>query len=76
MESQCCNVVPTDNGFDMYPSTQHMDNVQAAAAAVLNLPANKYNSLIIISFLLVDSYFLHFNPTCYLQDDVSYNCHN
>lgn len=42
METQCCSVVPTEDGFNMYPSTQAMDQVHIAASVVLNLPANKY----------------------------------
>lgn len=42
METQCCNVVPTEDGFDMYPGTQWMDLCQVAASAALNIPSNKY----------------------------------
>lgn len=42
METQYCSVIPTEDGLDMYPSTQWMDINQAAAAAALNIPANKY----------------------------------
>lgn len=41
METQCCNVVPTEDGFDIYPGTQQMDNTNAVAVAVLNKQANK-----------------------------------
>ncbi|XP_017770615.1 PREDICTED: indole-3-acetaldehyde oxidase-like [Nicrophorus vespilloides] len=42
METQCCNVVPVEDGcFDMYTSTQWMDLVQVAAAECLNINQNK-----------------------------------
>lgn len=41
MELQCCKVVPTEDGFDMFPSSQWMDANQLAASAVLGIPANK-----------------------------------
>lgn len=41
METQTCLVVPTEDGYDMYPATQFIHNTQAAAAVVCNLPANK-----------------------------------
>lgn len=41
METQYCSVIPNEDGFDIYPSTQWMDINQAAAAAALNIPANK-----------------------------------
>ncbi|KAJ8955360.1 hypothetical protein NQ318_003457 [Aromia moschata] len=46
METQCCNVVPKEDGLDMYPSSQWMDLSQNAAAAVLNIPANKINVVV------------------------------
>ncbi|KAL3274967.1 hypothetical protein HHI36_019742 [Cryptolaemus montrouzieri] len=41
METQCCLVVPTEDGIDMFPSTQWMDLNQASAAKMLNIPQNK-----------------------------------
>jgi xanthine dehydrogenase/oxidase len=41
METQCCNVVPTEDGLDIYPSSQWLDLTQTAAATTLNIPANK-----------------------------------
>lgn len=41
METQYCSVIPTEDGLDMYPSTQWMDINQAATAAALNISANK-----------------------------------
>lgn len=41
METQNCLVVPKEDGYDMFPATQFIQNNQAAAAAVCNLPANK-----------------------------------
>ncbi|RZC34943.1 indole-3-acetaldehyde oxidase-like, partial [Asbolus verrucosus] len=43
METQCCNVVPTEDGLDIYPSSQWLDLSQTAAATTLNIPANKIN---------------------------------
>ncbi|KAF2887301.1 hypothetical protein ILUMI_18872 [Ignelater luminosus] len=43
METQCCVVIPTEDGLDMYPSTQSMTSAQVAAAKVLKIPANKIN---------------------------------
>lgn len=40
METQCSNVIPTEDGFDMYPGTQWMDLCQVAASAALNIPSN------------------------------------
>ncbi|KAK9891885.1 hypothetical protein WA026_017370 [Henosepilachna vigintioctopunctata] len=41
MELQCCSAVPTEDGLELYPSTQWMDITQAGAALVLNIPENK-----------------------------------
>lgn len=41
METQCCNVVPTEDGLDLYPSSQWLDLSQTSAATTLNIPANK-----------------------------------
>ncbi|CAH0562395.1 unnamed protein product [Brassicogethes aeneus] len=47
MENHCCNVYPNqDGGLDMYPASQWMDLSQNAAAAALNLPANKINVVV------------------------------
>ncbi|XP_018569701.1 xanthine dehydrogenase/oxidase-like [Anoplophora glabripennis] len=43
MEVQCCNVVPTEDGLDLYPSSQWMDAAQLACSAVLNIPMNRIN---------------------------------
>lgn len=43
METQYCSVVPTEDGFDMYPATQWMDLAQYAASVLLNIPSHKYN---------------------------------
>lgn len=40
METHVCLVVPTEDGFDMFPSTQWMDLSQVSASVVLGLPAN------------------------------------
>ncbi|KAJ8949770.1 hypothetical protein NQ318_018999 [Aromia moschata] len=41
MEVQCCNVVPTEDGLDMHPSTQWMDLCQIAASSALAIPMNR-----------------------------------
>lgn len=41
METQICSVVPTEDGLDMFASTQYMDSNQTAAAMALNIPLNK-----------------------------------
>ncbi|KAK9891890.1 hypothetical protein WA026_017376 [Henosepilachna vigintioctopunctata] len=41
MELQCCSAVPTEDGLELYPSSQWMDLTQASAALVLNIPENK-----------------------------------
>ncbi|KAJ8985873.1 hypothetical protein NQ317_006247 [Molorchus minor] len=46
METQCCNVIPKEDGLDMYAGTQWMDLAQNSAAAVLNIPANKINVVV------------------------------
>ncbi|KAJ8925554.1 hypothetical protein NQ315_009394 [Exocentrus adspersus] len=43
MEVQCCNVVPTEDGLDLYPSTQWMDSAQTACSSVLNIPMSRIN---------------------------------
>ncbi|KAJ8925555.1 hypothetical protein NQ315_009395 [Exocentrus adspersus] len=43
METQCCNVVPTEDGLDIHPSTQWMDLIQQSCSAALNIPTNKIN---------------------------------
>lgn len=45
METQYCSVIPTEDSLDIYPSTQWMDINQAAAAAALKVPANRYYCL-------------------------------
>lgn len=42
LETQCCIVIPVEDGLDMYPSTQTMDYAQVSAAKALNIPVNKY----------------------------------
>lgn len=41
METQCCVVIPVEDGLDMYPSTQTVYLAQSAAAKVLNISMNK-----------------------------------
>ncbi|KAH1015763.1 hypothetical protein HUJ04_007098 [Dendroctonus ponderosae] len=41
METQCCSAIPKEDGINLYPSSQWIDLSQCAAAAVLNIPANK-----------------------------------
>ncbi|XP_044257084.1 indole-3-acetaldehyde oxidase-like isoform X1 [Tribolium madens] len=43
METQCCNVIPTEDGLDIYPSSQWMDLTQISAANMLKIPNNKIN---------------------------------
>lgn len=43
MESQCCNVVPTEDSIDLFPSTQWMHLSQVACAAALNIPTSRVN---------------------------------
>ncbi|KAJ3639859.1 hypothetical protein Zmor_003192 [Zophobas morio] len=41
LEQQCCSVVPNENGMDIFPSTQWMDQIQIAVAKMLQIPNNK-----------------------------------
>lgn len=41
METQCCAVVPVEDGLDIYPSTQSLDFAHMSAANALNIPQNK-----------------------------------
>lgn len=41
MEVQCCQVIPIEDGLDMYPSTQWMDLCQLATSYILNIPMKK-----------------------------------
>lgn len=41
METQQCVCVPTEDGMDIYSSTQWVDNVHVAVAEVLNVPQNR-----------------------------------
>lgn len=41
MELQCCLAVPTEDGLEVYPSSQWMDAVQIGIAKILNVPHNK-----------------------------------
>ncbi|XP_045464415.1 indole-3-acetaldehyde oxidase-like [Harmonia axyridis] len=41
MELQCCLAIPSEDGLEVYPSTQWMDAVQIGIAKVLNVPHNK-----------------------------------
>ncbi|XP_063928230.1 uncharacterized protein LOC135141244 [Zophobas morio] len=43
MELQCCNVIPTEDGLNVYPSSQWMDLTQVAIANMLKIPNNKIN---------------------------------
>nr|CAD7461029.1 unnamed protein product [Timema tahoe] len=40
METQTCLTVPTENGLNVFSSTQWMDNVQGAIAQILAIPEN------------------------------------
>lgn len=57
METQYCSVIPTEDGFDIYPSTQWMDISQAAAAAALNIPANRYSDIFALSVYTIKNFF-------------------
>lgn len=43
METQICNVIPIEDGYDVISSTQWMDHVHVAVAQVLNIQTNKIN---------------------------------
>ncbi|XP_068917112.1 xanthine dehydrogenase-like [Tenebrio molitor] len=43
MELQCCNVVPTEDGLDVYPSSQWLDLTQLGISRMLKLPNNRIN---------------------------------
>jgi hypothetical protein len=42
METQQCVCVPTEDGMDVYPTTQWLDITQVGIAEVLNIPENRY----------------------------------
>jgi hypothetical protein len=42
METQQCVCVPTDDGMDVYPSSQWMDLAQVGIAEALGMPENRY----------------------------------
>jgi xanthine dehydrogenase/oxidase len=43
METQCCSVVPNENGLDVYPSSQWMDLIQVGIAKMLNIQTSRVN---------------------------------
>lgn len=43
METQSCVCIPTDQGLNVYTSTQWMDNVHIAISEVLKIPQNMIN---------------------------------
>nr|CAI5857543.1 unnamed protein product [Callosobruchus analis] len=43
MEVQCCQVVPTEDGLDLFPASQWMDLAQLAAAEALAIPTQTIN---------------------------------
>ncbi|KAK4872289.1 hypothetical protein RN001_016413 [Aquatica leii] len=43
METQCCFVIPDEDGLTLFPATQCTSMVQTAVAKALNLPLNKLN---------------------------------
>ncbi|KAK3789287.1 hypothetical protein RRG08_001677 [Elysia crispata] len=43
METQVCLAVPSEDGIDLYASTQNSDNCQAAASHVIDQPMNYVN---------------------------------
>ncbi|CAL8110877.1 unnamed protein product [Orchesella dallaii] len=43
LETQICICVPKEDGMDVFSSTQHMDNVQAAIGGCLNIPNSSIN---------------------------------
>lgn len=42
MEPQTCVVVPTEDGMEIYSSTQWLDITNVAVARCLNIPVNRY----------------------------------
>lgn len=42
METQQCVCVPTEDGMDVYPSSQWMDLTQVGIARALAIPENRY----------------------------------
>lgn len=43
METQSCSVIPTEDGLDIFPSSQFITLVQNVVAAMLNIQHNKLN---------------------------------
>ncbi|KAF5294779.1 hypothetical protein FQA39_LY00263 [Lamprigera yunnana] len=43
METQCCIVIPEEDGLTLYPATQGISLVQSAVSKSLNIPLNKLN---------------------------------
>ncbi|XP_030746527.1 xanthine dehydrogenase-like isoform X2 [Sitophilus oryzae] len=46
METQTCLVVPTEDGLNVFASTQWMDQVQGAISQVLNMPSQKISVIV------------------------------
>lgn len=43
METQSCSVIPTEDGLDIFPSTQFISLIQNSVAEMLNIQRNKLN---------------------------------
>ncbi|KAF7271079.1 hypothetical protein GWI33_016039 [Rhynchophorus ferrugineus] len=46
METHICVVVPTEDGLNVFPSTQWMDHIQGVIAQVLNMPSQKISVIV------------------------------
>jgi len=42
METQSCVCIPTEDGMDVYPSSQWMDLTQIGISQVLNIPEHRF----------------------------------
>ncbi len=53
METQNALVVPTDEGYTVYSSTQWVTNVQLAVANFLGIPNSRWHNTVLVILLIL-----------------------